>query len=86
MLFRSLPVGVPVVLAGNDQTAGAFGARLEDSNGVLLTLGTALVAYVCLEKLPAAKPGIARGPYPGGRGYRLTTSSHGAIIGVALGR
>ncbi|MCF7855373.1 MAG: hypothetical protein K9N51_11295, partial [Candidatus Pacebacteria bacterium] len=40
-----LPTGIPVVLAGNDQTAGAYGIDVHRKNAVLITLGTAQVAY-----------------------------------------
>jgi len=75
-----LPAGVPVVLAGNDQTAGACGARLDKNDAVLLTLGTAHVAYVCLGRMPAPRPGLVRGPYPGGRAYRLAVDGCGGNV------
>ncbi|MCS7047901.1 MAG: FGGY-family carbohydrate kinase [Verrucomicrobiae bacterium] len=75
-----LPVGVPVVLAGNDQTAGAYGARLEENGALLITLGTAQVAYRCVERLPASKPGVVRGPYPGGRFYRMAADAWGGNL------
>ena len=75
-----LPVGIPVVLAGNDQTAGAFAARLENANSVLLTLGTAQVVYACCPRMPQPKPGLIRGPYPGGRFYRMAADGCGANV------
>jgi xylulokinase len=39
-----LPPGIPVILAGNDQTAGAYGAGVHNHHGLLVTLGTALAA------------------------------------------
>lgn len=75
-----LPAGVPVVLAGNDQTAGACGARLDKNDAVLLTLGTAHVAYACLGRMPAPRPGLVRGPYPGGRAYRLAVDGCGGNV------
>ncbi len=70
-----LPTGVPVVLAGNDQTAGAFGARLEPNGGTLVTLGTAQVAYRVTRRLTAA--GLVRGPYPDGLAYELVADGCG---------
>lgn len=75
-----IPAGVPVVMAGNDQTAGAYGAALETDGGVLLTLGTALVAYAVSPGLAAAEPGLIRGTYPGGRYYRMAADSCGGGI------
>jgi sugar (pentulose or hexulose) kinase len=75
------PEGIPVVLAGNDQTAGAYAARLEDHGATLVTLGTAQVAYRCLAKLPAA--GLIRGPYPGGRFYLMAAENGGNWINWA---
>ncbi len=72
-----LPAGIPVVLAGNDQTAGAYGAELERRGRVLLSLGTAIAVYACSDSLPAAAPQRIRGPYPGGGYYRMTTDSCG---------
>jgi xylulokinase len=40
-----IPRGLPLVLAGNDQTAGAYGAGVHLGERVLVTLGTAHVAY-----------------------------------------
>lgn len=71
---------VPIVLAGNDQTAGAYGVRLEERGGILVTLGTAQVAYVCRERVPKPIPSGCRGPYPGGRGYCLGADSCGGAI------
>jgi sugar (pentulose or hexulose) kinase len=75
-----LPEGIPVVLAGNDQTAGAYGAQLDRKNGLLLTLGTAQVAYVCLRRMPTPHAAFVRGPYPGGRAYRLAVDGCGGNI------
>jgi len=75
-----LPAGIPVVLAGNDQTAGAYGAQLDRNNAVLLTLGTAQVAYVCLRRMPTPHAALVRGPYPGGRAYRLAADGCGGNI------
>ena len=75
-----LPAGVPVVLAGNDQTAGAYAARLEEDNGLLLTIGSAQVVYACRSRIPRPAAGLIRGPYPGGRGYRMAADSAGGNI------
>lgn len=80
-----LPTGIPVVLAGNDQTAGAVAAELQ-RGGVLLTLGTALAAYAWLAETPPPAPRRIRGPYPGGGSYAMTTdSAGGALINWAQG-
>ena len=75
-----MPPGIPVVLAGNDQTAGAYGAQLDRNNAILLTLGTAHVGYVCLRRMPAPRAALVRGPYPGGRAYRLAVDGCGGNI------
>lgn len=74
--------GIPIILAGNDQTAGAYGASVHSNGSLLVTLGTALVAYCVSDTLPEPLPeGIAlRGPYPGGRFYQLTTESAGGNV------
>lgn len=73
-----LPAGVPVFLAGNDQTAGAYAAGIHDSQSVFISLGTAQVAYACMPTMPEAVDGMIRGPYPGGRWYRLFADSCGS--------
>ncbi len=73
-----LPPGIPVVLAGNDQTAGAYGAGIHEQGAMLITLGTAQVAYVVCDRMPPPAPGVIRGPYPGGRFYQLVADDHGA--------
>ncbi len=75
-----LPAGIPLVLAGNDQTAGAYGARLHENHALLVTLGTAQVVYACTEKLSDPGPAIIRGPYPGGLYYRMVADSCGGNI------
>ncbi|HUT92462.1 MAG TPA: FGGY family carbohydrate kinase [Thermoguttaceae bacterium] len=75
-----LPEGIPVVLAGNDQTAGAFGAELHEKGSLLITLGTAQVAYACTQEISAPDPALIRGPYPGGRGYRMAADSCGGNV------
>jgi sugar (pentulose or hexulose) kinase len=74
-----LPAGVPIVAAGNDQTAGAVGAELQPGN-LLVTLGTAFVVYQVLATEPddsAAWAPTARGPYPDGAWYRLSVTTCG---------
>ncbi len=73
-----LPPGLPVVLAGNDQTAGAYGAGIHEQAAILITLGTAQVAYAVQASLPPPASGIMRGPYPGGRFYQLVADDFGA--------
>ena len=75
-----LSTDIPVTLAGNDQTSGAFGAEIEKSGSVLVTLGTAQAAYAFSEDLPEATDSLIRGPYPGGGFYRLTSDSCGGSI------
>ena len=76
-IIPGLGEGVPVMLAGNDQTAGAYAARIHESDAVLITLGTAQVAYECCDSLPQPKKGLMRGPYPGGRFYQLAADEYG---------
>ena len=64
-----------IVFAGNDQTAGAYATGAE---GLVLTLGTALVAY----RFAGATAGPFQatgcwGPYPGGGFYELVTRDEG---------
>ena len=73
-----LPTDIPVILAGNDQTAGAFGAGIESQQAALITLGTAQVVYACRPDLPPPTPGMIRGPYPEGRYYQLAADTCGA--------
>lgn len=75
-----LPAGVPVVLAGNDQTAGGYAAGLEKQQSLLITLGTAQVAYACCGRMPPPRPGTIRGPYPGGRFYRMAADGCGGSV------
>jgi sugar (pentulose or hexulose) kinase len=76
----NLPAGIPVVLAGNDQTAGAYGARLDQNGATLITLGTAQVAYQCVHRRPSPSPHVIRGPYPGGRYYRMVADLWGGNL------
>lgn len=75
-----LPAGVPVVLAGNDQTAGGYASYLERISSPLITLGTAQVAYACRRRMPRPRLGTIRGPYPGGLFYRMAADSCGGNI------
>lgn len=72
-----LRAGVPVVLAGNDQTAGGYAAALERDASLLITLGTAQVAYACRRRMPGPKLGTVRGPYPGGLFYSMAADNCG---------
>ncbi len=75
-----LPAGVPVVLAGNDQTAGGYAAGLERKRSLLITLGTAQVAYASRPTMPQPRAGVIRGPYPGGLFYAMAADSCGGNI------
>lgn len=75
-----LPEGIPVVLAGNDQTAGAYAARLDQNHGLLVTLGTAQVAYAYAGRQPRPHPALVRGPFPGGGYYRMLADSFGGNL------
>ncbi len=75
-----LPEGIPVVSAGNDQTAGAYGARVYEEQALLIGLGTAQIAYICTEEVPEAEKDIIRGPYPGGKHYRMAADTYGGNI------
>ena len=71
--------GLRIVYAGNDQTAGAFGNGC-DEDGVLVTLGTALVAYACRGDSPGPfHKSTFWGPYPGGSWYELATRDEGCF-------
>jgi len=66
-----------VVFAGNDQTAGAVGNGC-GADDMLVTLGTALVAYRFAGYAPGPyHPGGCWGPYPGGGYYELATHDGG---------
>lgn len=69
-----------VLLAGNDQTAGAYANNLR-SGGTILTLGTALVAYRFrgAGRGPFA-PGGCWGLYPGNGFYELLTCDEGCAV------
>ena len=74
-----LPNLAEAVLAGNDQTAGAFGNFCSRKN-IVITLGTALVVYRIMGRRrgPYTADGCW-GPYPGGGYYELATRNHGCI-------
>jgi xylulokinase len=75
-----LPANLPVVLAGNDQTAGAYAARLDENAGLLVTLGTAQAAYVGTNTLPRAHPSLFRGPFPNGGFYHMAADGCGGSM------
>lgn len=75
-----LRAGMPLVLAGNDQTAGGYGARLHERDAVLLTLGTAQVAYAVSDRPAASGANLIVGPYPGGRHYRMAADLYGGNL------
>ncbi|MHC4884801.1 MAG: FGGY family carbohydrate kinase [Planctomycetota bacterium] len=76
-----LPTGIPVILGGNDQTAGAYGADLHAEEGsILITLGTAQVAYEVSRTPAVAAEGLIRGEYPGSRYYRLVADDCGGSL------
>jgi sugar (pentulose or hexulose) kinase len=75
-----LPAGLPVVSAGNDQTAGAYGCGVHRDGSLLVTLGTAQVAYTAASALPEPDPRLFRGPYPGGRFYRAAVDDGGGSV------
>lgn len=66
-----------VVFAGNDQTAGDFANR-SDVSKIIVTLGTALVAYRFASHAPGPfSPEGCWGPYPNGGYYELRTRDEG---------
>lgn len=75
-----LKAGIPVILAGNDQTAGGYAARLDEKESLLITMGTAQVAYACYRRMPPPREGTIRGPYPGGLSYRMAADSCGGSV------
>ena len=75
-----LPCGLPVVLAGNDQTAGGYAAGLREKKAVLLTLGTAQVAYQFSTALPRPHPSLVRGPFPRGGFYAMAADGWGGNL------
>jgi len=81
--FAELPDSIPVYSCGNDQTAGAYGADLNQGD-ILVTLGTAQIAYCCCEKMPESAPGLFRGIYPNKLFYAMYAENGGAIISHLL--
>jgi len=75
-----LSEGIPVILAGNDQTAGAYGARIHESNALLITLGTAQVAYQSVSEMPEPSVNTTRGPYPYGMSYKMAVDNAGGNV------
>jgi sugar (pentulose or hexulose) kinase len=62
----------------NDLTAGAYSAGIHESQSLLISLGTAQVAYLSLPFMPQPKPGTMRGDYLEDRYYQLTADDLGA--------
>lgn len=75
-----LSPGIPVVMAGNDQTAGAYGARVHEHKTALITLGTCQVAYKAPAGPPAADRESAAGPYPGDAWYSMAADACGGSL------
>lgn len=75
-----LPPGIPVFSAGNDQTAGAYAAGLEESGGLLITLGSAQVAYQWLPEQPFPLPGTVWGIFPRKGFYRMIADPYGGNL------
>lgn len=71
-----LPKKIKIVSAGNDQTTGAFGAGISESD-IYLSLGTAYVAYGIFDTLPEVNAADARGIYYNGKFYRLAVANSG---------
>ena len=80
-----LPPGIPVFPAGNDQTAVAYSADVHTHNGILIGLGTAQIAYLSSPELPPPSEKFFRGPYPGGKFYRMAVDGYGGnLISIFL--
>lgn len=77
--YPDLPAVSRVVLAGNDQTAGAYGNGCREGD-VVVTLGTALVVYRFAGRTagPFSSTGCW-GPFPGGAYYELATRDEGCM-------
>ncbi len=75
-----VPAGLPVVAAGNDQTAGAFGARVHEQDALLITLGTCQVVYRVPAPAPRPDRTTAAGPYPGGGWYAMAADTCGGNL------
>ncbi len=81
-----LPAGIPIVLAGNDQTAGAYGAGIHQRDALLIALGTCQTAYRAPAEPPAPDRTVAVGPYPGGAWYAMAADvCGGSLINWAEG-
>lgn len=66
-----------ITFAGNDQTAGAFANNIRNG-GLVLTLGTALVAYRFAGEQPGPYPAAGWwGIFPGGGFYELMARNEG---------
>lgn len=66
-----------ITFAGNDQTSGAFANNIRDG-GLVLTLGTALVAYRFAGEQPRPYPAVGWwGIFPGGGFYELMARNEG---------
>jgi xylulokinase len=74
-----LPANIPVVLAGNDQTAAAYAVPMAADDTLLITLGTAQVGYRVLDDMPGPVPGVIRGPYPGAKAYQMVADDYGGV-------
>ncbi|MCW5554341.1 MAG: hypothetical protein KIS67_19550, partial [Verrucomicrobiae bacterium] len=75
-----LPKDLPVILAGNDQTAGAYATQLDENHGLLVTLGTAQAAYICTDRMPPPHANLFRGPFPERGYYRMAADSCGGSV------
>lgn len=81
-----LPAGIPIVLAGNDQTAAGYGAGVHERDVVLITVGTCQVAYRAPAEPPAPGRTVAVGPYPDGAWYAMAADvCGGSLINWAKG-
>jgi sugar (pentulose or hexulose) kinase len=78
-----LPPAIPAHSCGNDQTAGAVGADLTPGD-ILITLGTAQVAYACLNTMPEPADNLFRGWYPGALFYAMFAENGGALISASI--
>jgi sugar (pentulose or hexulose) kinase len=74
---------IPIYSCGNDQTAGAYGADLKKGD-ILITLGTAQIAYSCCDTMPFPRVGLFRGTYLNDLFYAMFAENGGAIISQLL--
>ncbi len=72
--------GIPIVLAGNDQTAGAYGAEIHRDRSLLITLGTAHAVYSVCQDMPDPSVEIVRGNYPYGYYYKMGADNCGGNV------